>query len=54
MMVVTVLVVQMVVRLVELLVVALKLVMTVNLILLHMDLSVVIQHGMNLVLTVLR
>ena len=31
---------------------ALKAVMTVNLILLHMDLNAVIVHGMNLVLTV--
>ena len=39
---------------VEPLAVAVKTVTTVNMILLHMDLSAVIQHGMNMVLTVPR
>ena len=38
---------------VEPLVAAVKIVMTANMILPHMDLNAVIRHGMNLVLTVL-
>ena len=52
--VVIVLVMEQVLLEVELLVVELLIVKTVNLIILHMDLSVVIQHGLNMVLIVLH